>query len=163
MNARFDAWKPFARALPFGYAIVLPLLPLLIELADVLPRGVAVAGRTFAGWLAVIVALILVAGVVASAAAWGVAAMIRMPVAAALLALAVTESIAAAAGVSPSSGAFEIASQIGCGLAAIVFWLTMRDDGARRGFLACFFASGIAACAFAIALTLSRHPPAAFA
>lgn len=50
MNARFDAWKPFARALPFGYAIVLPLLPLLIELADVLPRGVAVAGRTFAGY-----------------------------------------------------------------------------------------------------------------
>ena len=40
-------------ALPYGYALLLPLFPLLIELADVLPRGVAVVGEGFASALAV--------------------------------------------------------------------------------------------------------------
>jgi O-antigen ligase len=152
-----------ARVLPYAYGLLLPLLPLLIELADVLPRGVAVVGRSFAAWLSVVVALVLLIGLAGAARAWGLRASLRTPLTWALLALIATEIVAAASGVSWSAGTFEIASQVGCAATFVVFWLTMSDVAARRTFLSLFFASGIAACAFAVVLTVSRHPPAAFA
>lgn len=155
--------RRLALVIPFGYALLLPLLPLLIELADVLPRGIAVVGRGFATFLAVLVAAICAVGFAASIRAWGWRKLVESPLTWAFVALIFTEIVAAVAGISRAGGAFEVACQIGDALAFIVFWLTLADDRARRTFLSLFFSSGILACAFAIGLTLSRHPPAAFA
>lgn len=157
------AAAPWSLALPYGYALLLPLLPLLIELADVLPRGVAVVGQGSAAALAAVVAALLVAGVASTVGASGWRRLWREPVVWALGALIVTAAIAGAAGIAWHAGVFEVACEIGDALGFCVLWLTLRDDRVRRTFLALFFASGILACAFAIALTLSRHPPAAFA
>jgi len=152
-----------ALALPYAYALLLPLLPLLIELADVLPRGIAVVGKHTAIVLAAVTAAAAAGGVVAAIAGWGWRAMLRAPLLWALAGLVASECIAAAAGIARGAGVFEIACEIGDALAFVVFWLTLHDVRARRVFLGLFFASGIGACAFAIALTLSRHPPAQFA
>lgn len=150
-------------ALPYGYALLLPLFPLLIELADVLPRGVAVVGEGFAAALAAIVVVICALGIFGSVGSSGWRELVRMPVVWALCALIVTACIAAVVGLSWHAGIFEIVCEIGDALGFCVLWLTLRDERVRRTFLALFFAAGIVACAFAIALTLSRHPPAAFA
>lgn len=152
-----------ALAIPYAYAVTLPLLPLLIELADVLPRGVAVVGKRAAIALALFIGVAAVIGVAGALRTWGWRAFARAPLFWPIVALAATELIAALTGVSPRAGAFEVASQIGVGAAFVVLVLTLADERVRRTFLALFFASGIAACAFAIGLTLSRHPPAAFA
>jgi hypothetical protein len=152
-----------ALVLPYSYALLLPLLPLLIELASVVPRGIAVVGRGFALGLALIVTAVAVVSVAACVRAWGWKALSRTPLSLALGALIVTEAIASAAGIAWRAGMFEVLCEIGNAIAFAVFWLTMRDDRPRRTFLALFFGSGLAACAFAIALTLSRHPPAQFA
>jgi O-antigen ligase len=157
------SWKKAALVIPYAYALALPLLPLLIELADVLPRGVAVVGRNFAVWLAIAAATAGFIGIAGAARTWGWREFVRAPLFWALAALVVTETIAAATGISWRAGVFEIACQVGVGIACIVFWLALSDARARRAFLALFMISGIAACAFAIGLTLSRHPPAAFA
>ncbi|HYK54496.1 MAG TPA: O-antigen ligase family protein [Candidatus Eremiobacteraceae bacterium] len=150
-------------ALPYGYALLMPLLPLLIELADVLPRGVAVVGEGFATALAAIVVVICVLGIFGSIGSSGWRELIRMPVMWALGALIATAIIATIVGLSWHAGIFEIGCEIGDALGFCVMWLTLRDERVRRTFLSLFFVSGICACAFAIALTLSRHPPAAFA
>lgn len=154
---------PAALLLPYAYALLLPLLPLLIEVADVLPRGVAVVGRGVSIALAAIMAVATVIGIVASWRSSGWRTLARMPVTWALAALIVTAVVAASVGLSWNASAFEIISEIGDALAFCLVWLTLRDDRARHIFLALFFASGIVGCAFAIGLTLSRHPPAAFA
>ena len=152
-----------ALLLPYAYAALLPLLPLLIEMADVLPRGVAVVGRPFSLALAAIVSVVTVAGVAGSLRSSGWRVLVRLPVVWALATLIVTSVLAAAIGLSWHAGTFEIASEIGDAVAFCLFWLALREDRARRTFLGVFFASGILACAFAISLTVSRHPPAAFA
>ena len=149
--------------LPYGYAILLPLMPILIELADVLPRGVAVAGGAFAIGIAIAALAIVVVGVAATAGSPAWRDIARMPLVWALWALVASAAIAALIGVQMRSGIFEIACQFLDGLAFCVLWMTMRDARVRRSFLALFFASGIVACVFAMLLTLSRHPPAAFA
>lgn len=163
MNAAARPASPWALVLPYGYALLLPLLPLLIELADVLPRGVAVVGQGSAATLAAVFLVILIVGVAGTLRATGWRELVRTPVVWALIALIVTAAIAAAAGLSWHAGIFEIACEIGDALGFCVLWLTLRDERVRRTFLSLFFASGMLACAFAIALTLSRHPPAAFA
>ena len=162
MNAVRPA-APWSLVLPYGYALLLPLLPLLIELADVLPRGVAVVGQGSAAALAGILVVIGVVGVAGTARASGWRELLRTPVVWALAALIVTAALAAAIGLSWHAGVFEIACEIGDALGFSVLWLTLRDERVRRTFLSLFFASGIIACLFAIGLTLSRHPPAAFA
>jgi len=149
--------------LPYGYAVLLPLLPILIELADVLPRGVAVAGGAFALAVAAAALVIVIVGVAATlgSAAWREIA--RMPIVWALAALVASAAIATMTAALTRSGIFEIACQFFDGLTFCVLWMTLREERVRRSFLALFFASGIVACAFAMALTLSRHPPAAFA
>jgi O-antigen ligase len=148
---------------PYAYAAMLPLLPLLIEVADVLPRGVAVVGRSFATALALAVASLTAVGLAGAWRASGWRELARMPVTWALAALVTTALIAAAFGLSWPASTFEIVSEIGDALTFCIFWLALRDERARRVFLGVFLASGIIACAFAIGLTLSRHPPAAFA
>jgi len=152
-----------ALVLPYAYAVLLPLLPLLVELADVLPRGIAVVGRPAATALAAVVAAAALTGLLGSLAAWGWKAFLRSPLSAALAALVATEAIATAAGISWRAGVFEVASTIGDALGFVVLWLTLAEPAARRTFLTLFFASGVAACVFALALTITRHPPAAFA
>lgn len=150
-------------ALPYGYALLLPLFPLLIELADVLPRGVAVVGEGFATALAAVVVVICVLGIFGSVGSSGWRELAHMPVVWALCALIATACVAAVAGLSWHAGIFEIVCEIGDALGFCVLWLTLRDERVRRTFLSLFFVAGIVACGFAIALTLSRHPPAAFA
>ncbi|MFI5388318.1 MAG: O-antigen ligase family protein [Candidatus Eremiobacterales bacterium] len=150
-------------ALPYGYALLLPLFPLLIELADVLPRGVAVVGEWFASALAVVVIVLCALGIFGSVGAPGWRELIRMPVLWGLFGLIATGIVAAAAGLSWHAGVFEIVCEIGDALGFCVLWIALRDERVRRVFLSLFFISGIVACAFAIALTLTRHPPAAFA
>ncbi len=148
---------------PYAYALLLPLLPLLIEVADVLPRGVAVVGRGVSVALAAIVAASTIVGLAATWRDRGWRTLARLPVTWALVALIVTAVLAAWYGLSWNASAFEIASEIGDAATFCLFWLALRDERVRRTFLALFFTSGILACAFAISLTLSRHPPAAFA
>lgn len=157
------AASPWSLVLPYGYALLLPLLPLLIELADVLPRGVAVVGQGSAATLAAIVLVISIVGAMGTIRASGWRELVRLPVAWALVALIATAAIAAAIGLAWHAGLFEIVCEIGDALGFFVFWLTLRDERVRRVFLGLFFASGILACLFAIGLTISRHPPAAFA
>jgi O-antigen ligase len=152
-----------ALVIPYGYALLLPLLPLLIEVADVLPRGVAVVGRGFSVALVVTVAAVLAVGLFGIARRSGLHAVARMPLAWVFAALIGTAVVAALAGLSWRASIFEVASEVGDALAFCALWLTLRDESARRTFLGLFFASGILACAFAISLTVSRHPPAAFA
>jgi hypothetical protein len=163
MITAYSGNRRAALAVPFGYALLLPLLPLLIELAAVLPRGIAVVGRAFALGLAVSVTVLVAVGLYGSLRTWGVRGFVSSPLAWALGALIVTESLAGIAGLSWRASTFEVLCQIGDALGFTVCWLTLRDDVARRTFLALFFASGIIACCFAIGITLSRHPPAAFA
>jgi O-antigen ligase len=149
--------------LAYGYALLLPLLPLLIEVADVLPRGIAVVGKGFAIGLAAAAAAILAVGVAGVARASGWRALVRTPLTWVFVALIATETIATLAGVSPKAGVFEVACETGDALAFVALYLTLSDERTRRVFLGIFFASGILECAFALSLTLSRHPPAAFA
>lgn len=152
-----------ALVVPYGYAILLPLLPLLIEVADVLPRGVAVVGKGFAVALGAAAAAMIAIGLAGAARSYGFRALFRTPLTPAFVALVSTAVIAAIAGLSWRAGVFEVASEIGDALAFFAILLTLRDERARRIFLGLFFASGILACVFAVSLTLSRHPPAAFA
>lgn len=155
--------RALALALPFAYALLLPLLPLLIELADVLPRGVAVVGKPFAQGLALIVAAAAAASAIGCARTYGLGRLVRTPLAWVFAALIGTEAIAAATGIAWRAGLFEVVCEVGNALCFAVLWLTLADERVRRAFLGTFFVSGIGACAFAIALTLSRHPPAQFA
>lgn len=155
--------RRIALTTPYAYALVLPLVPLLIQLADVLPRGVAVIGRGFAIGIAGFVAVAASLGLAGSIREWGWRSFVRTPLSAALAALIVTETVAAIAGISWRASAFAVICQIGDAIGFVVIWLTVSDERVRRTFLALFFASGIAECAFAITLTISRHPPAAFA
>ena len=162
MNARPPAaWV--ALALPYGYAILLPLLPLLIEVADVLPRGVAVVGKSFSIALAATVAILAAVGLYGMVRSNGWLAVIRTPLSWALAALLTSAAIATAAGLAWRAGVFEVATEAGDAIGFFALYLTMRAAQARRIFLGLFFASGILGCAFALALTLTRHPPAAFA
>lgn len=156
-------WRWASLAVPYGYAAMLPLLPLLIELADVLPRGIAVVGRGFAIGLAVTAAALIAVGLAGIVRTRGWSALVRTPLSWAFAALIGTAIVAAIAGLSWKAGAFEIASEIGDALTFCALFLALRDERARRTFLGVFFGSGICACAFAILLTVSRHPPAAFA
>jgi O-Antigen ligase len=156
-------WRQASLVVPFGYAALLPLLPLLIELADVLPRGVAVVGRAFAVGLAATAAAMIAIGMAGIVRTRGWRALLRTPLSWVFAALIASAVVAAIAGLSWRAGAFELASEIGDALTFCALFLTLSDERARRIFLGVFFASGILACAFAILLTVSRHPPAAFA
>ena len=143
--------------------MLLPLLPLLIEVADVLPRGVAVVGRSFSVGLVATVAIVIAVGLFGVIRTYGWRALVRNPLAWAFVGLIATAVIATAAGLSWRAGLFEIASEVGDALAFCALFLLLRDEHVRRVFLSLFFGSGILACVFAVSLTLSRHPPAAFA
>jgi hypothetical protein len=155
--------RQLALTTPYAYALFLPLVPLLIQLADVLPRGVAVVGRNVATGMAAVVAVAALLGLAGSIRAWGWRSFVRTPLSVALAALVITESLAAIAGISWRASAFAVICQVGDAIGFAVIWLTVNDERVRRTFFALFFASGIAECAFAITLTISRHPPAAFA
>jgi O-Antigen ligase/Lipopolysaccharide-assembly, LptC-related len=149
--------------LPIAFALLLPALPMLVLLADILPRGVAIGGRSYAVALAGIVIVAAAISITGLIIERGWRALARPPLALPLAAMVVTAAIAGVAGVSMKTSAFEIVSELGDLIALVIFWWSMADEGARRRWLALYFASGIVATVFAIALTLTRHPPAAFA
>src|SRR4029077_14263837 len=136
---------------------------MLVQLADVVPRGISIGGRGPTVILAVVLAAVLAGAVIGMFVAWGPQAFTKPPLALPLLILIGSQVLAAALGVFWQAGAFEIGSQIGDAVAFFAFWWTVRDDRTRRGVITCYLISGILASVFAIALTLSRHPPAEFA
>ena len=150
-------------SLPFATAILIPVIPLLVQLADVSPRGVPLGSRGFAIGLAVFLGVLCLAAVAGLVARHGMSAFTRPPLALPIAAVIASEIIAAIGGVSFRAGAFEIASTIGVMVGYFALWWTMSDRTVRRAWLACFLSSSLLASAFAIALTLTRHPPAAFA
>lgn len=150
-------------ALPLTLGILLPVMPMLVLLADVLPRGVAIGGRAYAVALAIIVTTAALTSVCGLIAERGWRALARPPLALPLAAMVATATLAGVAGVSLRTSSFEIVCEFGDLIALVLFWWTMSDEQMRRRWLALYFASGIIATVFAIALTLTRHPPAAFA
>src|SRR5450755_4019811 len=136
---------------------------MLVQLAAVVPRGIAIGGRGPAVVLAAVLAVTVAIAIAGMLAAWGPRAFTSPPLALPLAVLIGSQLLAAALGVYWQAGAFEIGSQIGDTIGFFAFWWTMRDERTRRGVLGTYLVSGILASAFAIALTLSRHPPAEFA
>jgi len=158
--------SPAARvviALPYVAAALWPLIPMLVQLAAVVPRGIAIGGRGPAIALASVLGVTVAIAIAGMLAGWGPRAFTAPPLALPLAALLGSQLLAAALGVFWQAGAFEIGSQIGDTIGFFAFWWTMRDERTRRGVLGTYLVSGILASAFAIALTLSRHPPAEFA
>ncbi|MBC5825745.1 MAG: O-antigen ligase family protein [Candidatus Eremiobacteraeota bacterium] len=150
-------------ALPFAVAVALPLMPLLVTLADVLPRGVAILGPRSALALSAAITLACIVSLVSILLTHGWRGLTAPPLSRPLYFLIATEIVAGIAGVAFRASEFEIISQAGNALAFFAFWWTMGDDRLRRPLLGCFFVSGIATALFAVGLTVSRHPPAAFA
>jgi hypothetical protein len=158
--------SPAARivvALPYVAAALWPLIPMLVQLAAVVPRGIAIGGREPAIALASVLAVMVAIAIAGMLLTWGPRAFLSPPLALPLAALLASQMIAAALGVFWQAGAFEIGSQIGDTIGFFAFWWTLRDERTRRGVIGTYLVSGILASAFAIALTLSRHPPAEFA
>src|SRR5450755_2881374 len=136
---------------------------MLVQLAAVVPRGIAIGGRGPAVVLAAVLAVTVAIAIAGMLAAWGPRAFTSPPLALPLAVLIGSQLLAAFLGVMWQAGAFEIGTQIGDTIGFFAFWWTVRDERTRRGVIACYLASGILASVFAIALTLSRHPPAEFA
>ena len=152
-----------ARIIPYSLAVVWPLIPMLVQLADVVPRGVAFGGRAPTLVLAAFIACALLAGVAGMVAAWGLRAFTDPPLVVPLALLIASQIVAAALGVYWRAGLFEIGCQIANAIAYFAFWRITQDARTRHQILACYLISGALAAAFAVGLTLSRHPPAAFA
>ncbi len=152
-----------AQIIPYAIAIALPLIPMLVQLADVAPRGVAIGGRGPAVVLALLIAAALIVGVVGMLAVWGRRILADLPLAAPIGVLIASQIVATALGVYWQAGLFEIGCQIANFIVYVAFWRMMRDTTLRHRVLACYLVTGILAAVFAVGLTLSRHPPAAFA
>jgi len=163
VNASVSTAARWVAALPYVAVVLLPLIPMLVQLADVVPRGISIGGRGPTIFLAIVVGAVLAGAVIGMVVAWGPQAFTKPPLALPLAVLIGSQIVAASLGVFWQAGAFEIGSQIGDAIAFFAFWWTVRDKRTRRGVIACYLASGILASVFAIALTLSRHPPAEFA
>lgn len=150
-------------ALPFLGAVLVPVIPLLVQLADVEPRGVAIGGRTLAASLAWTLAAAGAISLTGLLFEGGPLAFVRAPLALPMGAVLASEILAGFAGVAPRAGAFEIVSSIGCALCFVLLWWMMANERIRRAWLAGFLGSSLLASVFAVALTLTKHPPAAFA
>ena len=149
--------------LPFAFFTLGPVLPMLVLLADVVPRGIAVGGRVYAVVLLIVMLIASLVTFVAVILRRGWRALVQPPLALPLLAVIATAALAGAIGVSPASSGFELVCEVGNFIAFVAIFWNMSDDRIRRSLLACYFAVGIAATIFGVALTLTRHPPEMFA
>ncbi|HLJ83179.1 MAG TPA: O-antigen ligase family protein [Candidatus Eremiobacteraceae bacterium] len=152
-----------AQIIPYAMAIAWPLIPTLVQLADVAPKGVAIGGRGSATVLALLMAAALIVGIVGMLAVFGRRVLAHVPLVGPIGVLIASEIVAAALGVYWQAGLFEIGCQIANLIVFVAFWHTMRDATLRHRVIACYLVTGILAAVFAVGLTLSRHPPAAFA
>ncbi|MBV8366461.1 MAG: LPS export ABC transporter periplasmic protein LptC [Candidatus Eremiobacteraeota bacterium] len=150
-------------ALPFTLFALMPALPLLVLLADVLPRGVAIGGKGYALGLFAVTAAATLASLVALVMRRGVRALIEPPLSWPLLAMIATALLAGAIGVSFRASLFEVLSLAGNFVAFVALIWNAPDARIRRALLTCYFVAGIIASIFGIALTLTRHPPEMFA
>jgi len=150
-------------ALPFALFVLMPALPMLVLLADVLPRGVAIGGKGYAVALLVIVAIAALVTLVALVVRRGWRGLIQPPLTAPLLAMIATATLAGAVGVSLRASMFEIICEAGNFIAFVAIVWNAADERVRRALLTCYFATGIAATVFGVSLTLTRHPPEMFA
>lgn len=149
--------------LPFAWVSLMPVLPMLVLLADVLPRGIAIGGKGYAIAFAGIMAAALLVTLVTIVLRRGVRSLFELPLAWPFLAMIASALLAGAIGVSFRASAFEVVVEVGNFFVfAAVYW-RMQDESVRRTLLACFLSAGGIATLFAIALTLTRHPPEMFA
>jgi len=149
-------------AMPFAWMTLMPVLPMIVLLADVLPRGVAIGGKGYAAAFAIIITLAALSTLAALVAQRGWRGLVTPPMSWPLLAMIATATLAGAIGVSLRAASFEILSEIGDFILFVAIYYRMGDDRLRRALLACFFSAGIIATVFGIALTLTRHPPEMF-
>jgi LPS export ABC transporter protein LptC len=149
--------------LPFALYTLGPVLPMLVLLADVVPRGIAVGGRVYAVALLVVMMIASLITLVAVILRRGWRALVQPPLALPLLAVIATAALAGAIGVSPASSAFELVCEVGNFIAFVAIFWNLSDDRLRRILLTCYFTVGIASTVFGVALTLTRHPPEMFA
>ena len=154
---------PAELAAPFALFALMPVLPMIVLLADILPRGVALGGKSYAVALAAIVAVAALTTFFALVARRGWRGLIEPPLTLPLLAVIATSTLAGAIGISFRTSSFEIIIEIGNFVAFVAICWRMSDDRLRHGLLYCYFGAGIIASLFAIALTLTRHPPEMFA
>ena len=135
MNATASPAARIVVALPYVAAALWPLIPMLVQLAAVVPRGIAIGGRGTAIALASVLGVTVAIAIAGMLAGWGPRAFTAPPLALPLAALIGSQLLAAALGVYWQAGAFEIGSQIGDTIGFFAFWWTMRDDRTRRGVL----------------------------
>jgi len=150
-------------ALPFVWVSLMPVLPMVVLLADVLPRGIAIGGKGYAVAFAAIASVAAIISLIAMIVRRGVRALWQLPLAGPLLALIGSAILAGVIGVSFRASLSEIVALIANFLVFATMYLRMRDDEVRRKLLVCFLSAGIVATVFALALTLTRHPPEMFA
>jgi putative inorganic carbon (HCO3(-)) transporter len=150
-------------ALPFVLFALMPVLPMLVLLADVLPRGVAIGGKGYAVALLIIAAVAAAITLSALLVRRGWRALFEPPLTGPLLAMIATASLAGAIGVSLRASLFEVICEIGNFIAFVAIVWNAADERVRRALLASYFVTGIAATIFGVSLTLTRHPPEMFA
>jgi len=150
-------------ALPITLFALMPVLPMLVLLADVLPRGVAIGGKGYAVALFVVTAAATLSTLLALVVRRGARAFVEAPLSLPLLAMIATALLAGIIGVSFRASLFEVLSEVGNFIAFIAIVWNAPDARTRRTLLTCYFVAGIAAALFGVALTLTRHPPEMFA
>jgi putative inorganic carbon (HCO3(-)) transporter len=155
-------WRAADLAMPFAWMTLMPVLPMIVLLADVLPRGVAIGGKGYAAAFFIIITLAALTTLAALVAQRGWRGLVAPPMSWPLLAMIATAMIAGVVGVSLRAASFEILSEIGDFILFVAVYYRMGDDRLRRALLTCFFSAGIIATVFGIALTLTRHPPEMF-
>ncbi len=149
--------------MPFAMFCLMPVLPMLVLLADVLPRGVAIGGKGYAVAFAVIMTLATLVTLGGILVRRGWRGLVEPPLTLPLLAVIATATLAGVIGVSFNASLFEIISEIGNLIAFVAIYWRMSDDRTRRALLVCYFTAGIIATVFGVALTVTRHPPEMFA
>jgi putative inorganic carbon (hco3(-)) transporter len=149
-------------AMPFAWMTLMPVLPMIVLLADVLPRGVAIGGKGYAAAFTIVIALAALITLAALVVNRGWRALIAPPMSWPLLAMIATAMIAGGIGVSLRASSFEILSEIGDFILFVAIFYRLGSDRLRHALLTCFFTAGIIATIFGIALTLTRHPPEMF-
>jgi putative inorganic carbon (hco3(-)) transporter len=155
-------WRAAELAMPFAWMTLMPVLPMIVLLADVLPRGVAIGGKGYAAAFAVIITLAALTTLTALVVRRGIRGLVTPPMSWPLLAMIATATIAGIVGVSLRAASFEILSEVGDFILFVAIYNRLSDDRLRRTMLTCFFTAGIVATVFGIALTLTRHPPEMF-
>jgi putative inorganic carbon (HCO3(-)) transporter len=146
--------------LPFVFATIGPLVPLLIIIAGTLPPEAPHVSERIV-WT---IAAVLAAAVIASLLGLVLRGAPTLPreLWLPLGALLASQLLALAWGIDPAAGIFGIATTLGGMVALVASHEVLAEDRTRRRFLACYFISASAAALFAVILSIMRLPPSMY-